>query len=352
MRKVEEYVPLESEEYVPQQSKEKPGRDRTSVINRLAIDPLSSVPPHVQLKDQLKIAYTFGTLKQGDVLPSIRELARELNIGEAVGRRAYKELCELGMLSTQQRKNVRVNHGPVKPQKMERVVTESGEQCDAMLAWAHEHGVSSMSLARLLLQRAMERESTSPSYAYVDSSRRAAVELATILTATWEVKVIGISLSELRELSTEERRRFTSILVHSYRHEECLKVLRKGRSRTFPVRVKPKDFFIQKIRRLPRDSRVLLLYSDEDFRRIGKSSVNNYQDLVGEKCRMEGLPIGSVSDLADLAARGEYRLIIVSVHLWDGLPGQIRRSSRVVRTQNEFDVQSLEEIRISAGIIV
>jgi len=65
-------------------------------LKSLLVDRASSLPPWIQIKEQIKVAYTVGRLQGGDLLPSIRALAKQLGVGEAVVRRAYRELTDLG----------------------------------------------------------------------------------------------------------------------------------------------------------------------------------------------------------------------------------------------------------------
>jgi GntR family transcriptional regulator len=48
----------------------------------------SSIPVHSQIKERIKTALLFGELRPGDVLPSIRDLERELGVSRAIVRRA------------------------------------------------------------------------------------------------------------------------------------------------------------------------------------------------------------------------------------------------------------------------
>ena len=75
-------------------------------MRSLFVDKTSSTPLWVQIKDQLKQSFAIGQLRPGDVLPSIRALARQLGVGEAMVRRAYKDLTTSGFLVTENRKCV------------------------------------------------------------------------------------------------------------------------------------------------------------------------------------------------------------------------------------------------------
>ena len=58
----------------------------------------SGVPIYQQIADQVKELVLAGALKEGDVLPSIRQLARDLRISVITTKRAYEELEREGFL--------------------------------------------------------------------------------------------------------------------------------------------------------------------------------------------------------------------------------------------------------------
>ena len=316
------------------------------------IDRWSSLPPYVQLKEQIKMAFTFGRLRQGDPLPSIRVLARKVGVREGVVRRAYRELQELGILSTERRKHVIISQRLASPPPALDALTETTMvECDRLLDWAREKGLSSIAMARLLRRRALTRELADPSYAYVDASKVPAVEFASFISRSWEVTVAPLTLLEMERLPREQVDRFVAILVNSYRQEELYQLIER-RERVFPVRLRIKDRILRRIRRLPAGSSVLLVLSDGDFQRVGRPAVESYQARVGSRWNFEAEAFGRIPDMSALAANGHYRLIIVSVHLWDEVPEAAKQSPIVIANQNEPDSESLEEIRIPAGVLV
>ena len=58
----------------------------------LQLDPHSGVPVYRQMMDQIKYYVASGTLKAGDQLPSIRELARSLAVNPTTVVKAFSEL--------------------------------------------------------------------------------------------------------------------------------------------------------------------------------------------------------------------------------------------------------------------
>jgi GntR family transcriptional regulator len=58
----------------------------------LHIDPHSGLPVYRQMIDQIKYYIASGTLRPGDQLPSVRELAQKLTINPTTVVKAYSEL--------------------------------------------------------------------------------------------------------------------------------------------------------------------------------------------------------------------------------------------------------------------
>lgn len=60
----------------------------------------SNQPIYEQIKNQIKKQIMEGSLKAGDSLPSIRVLAKELNVSVITTKRAYEELEKEGFIIT------------------------------------------------------------------------------------------------------------------------------------------------------------------------------------------------------------------------------------------------------------
>ncbi|MEG6573184.1 GntR family transcriptional regulator [Caldibacillus debilis] len=58
----------------------------------------SKTPLYLQIKEQIKEQIMKGILKEGDPLPSMRELAKELRVSVITTKRAYEELEQEGFL--------------------------------------------------------------------------------------------------------------------------------------------------------------------------------------------------------------------------------------------------------------
>lgn len=69
----------------------------------------SGIPIYQQIADQLKTDILAGKMKQGEYLPSIRSLAKDLKISVITTMKAYEQLEEEGLVTAVQGKGFYVN---------------------------------------------------------------------------------------------------------------------------------------------------------------------------------------------------------------------------------------------------
>jgi len=69
---------------------------------RIIIQNTSKEPIYEQIEEQIKEAILCDELKEGDLLPSIRQLAKDLKISVITTTRAYAELEQEGFIAIQQ----------------------------------------------------------------------------------------------------------------------------------------------------------------------------------------------------------------------------------------------------------
>ena len=70
----------------------------------IIVSNLAGVPIYQQIKEQVKAAIIAGTLREGDMLPSVRQLARDLKISVITTTRAYSDLEQEGFVVNMQGK--------------------------------------------------------------------------------------------------------------------------------------------------------------------------------------------------------------------------------------------------------
>ncbi|ABS33830.1 GntR family transcriptional regulator [Clostridium botulinum] len=67
---------------------------------KILISNASEQPIYEQILCQIKVAIIQGELKEGEILPSIRNLAKEVGVSVITTKRAYEELEKEGFVET------------------------------------------------------------------------------------------------------------------------------------------------------------------------------------------------------------------------------------------------------------
>jgi len=65
----------------------------------LQVDPASAVPIWKQIEEGVRRLVAAGALAPGTAVPSVRDLARDLQVNPATVAKAYQRLVEAGLLS-------------------------------------------------------------------------------------------------------------------------------------------------------------------------------------------------------------------------------------------------------------
>lgn len=73
-------------------------------VLKIVISNRSAAPIYEQIKEQIKESIYSDELKQGQILPSIRQLAKDLKISVITTSRAYNDLEQEGLISSVQGK--------------------------------------------------------------------------------------------------------------------------------------------------------------------------------------------------------------------------------------------------------
>ncbi len=98
----------------------------------IKIQAKSSVPIYEQIKNQIKEEIISGVLSEGEPIPSIRTLAKDLKISVITTKRAYEELEKEGLIYSVAGKGFYVDN-PEIGYLIEKKVQGLEEQLDAVL---------------------------------------------------------------------------------------------------------------------------------------------------------------------------------------------------------------------------
>ncbi len=118
----------------------------------LYIDPKSEQPIYDQIVRQIKFAVATGSVRTGSMVPSVRELAKELVLNPNTIARAYRELQADGVLETVRGQGLRVA-----AKALRRCVNERKELIRSRLEQVLREA-SMSSLSREEIEAMIERE--------------------------------------------------------------------------------------------------------------------------------------------------------------------------------------------------
>lgn len=116
------------------------------------IDPKSNIPLYQQLTQQLLIEIATGNLKNGDSLPSIRDLAAQTNLNLHTVHKSYKELQMKGIIDIKPNSKAIVNKSAEAKRADLQQISIKVEQimCEAFVLGISEHRLQQMFQENLL----------------------------------------------------------------------------------------------------------------------------------------------------------------------------------------------------------
>jgi GntR family transcriptional regulator len=315
----------------------------------ICIDRNSSVPPHEQIKDRIKLGLALGTLRPGDNLPSIRQLEERLHVGTAVIRRSYRELAAIGILDLQHGRGVFIKNGihlqaAATIQQYEKLYNlVSGELDHANLIPA--------SFARFVYNRILDAERQSPSAAVVEDSKGISRDYSAQLSQEWQIPISAFTLQELRGLSPLRRAELRRVITSYYHIDEVRDIMRKHRAKVIPVDIEFGPATVEDLETLPAGSRVIWVIHEEDFSHI-RSSVGSFvQGTFGRT----GLRFEFVSseklNIPNVLTQARYARVIFSNRIWDELSEEIRSSTLARRPTLRITKQSVQSAWASIGVV-
>jgi len=86
----------------------------------LNVDPADAVPIWKQIEDEIRRLVALGTLEPNGVVPSVRDLARELRVNPATVSKAYQRLTMDGVLIVRRGEGTFVSESVPVPNRTER----------------------------------------------------------------------------------------------------------------------------------------------------------------------------------------------------------------------------------------
>jgi GntR family transcriptional regulator len=116
------------------------------------LDIKSGVPFYWQIIDQIQYGIASGQLSPGEQLPTVRDLAVQLEINPNTVRKAYSELEILGFLDTQQGTGTFIAGKKVEitDKEKDRMLRQI---CDELVARGHQYNITLKEIVNHLERR-------------------------------------------------------------------------------------------------------------------------------------------------------------------------------------------------------
>lgn len=322
---------------------------------KLTIASAGPVPVSSQIEEQIRVAITFGDLHPGEILPSIRDLAKQIRVGPGHVRKAYLELRETGLLASHYRKSFSVNHNlPLRRSEQFALRDRCRRLAIRLKELCEEHDIHPLSFGKYFFYQALEKESADPTVSFLHLTQHGAEEFAKQVSVAWGVPVSFLSFEEVKQGKEEEGKRKV-FLVNLYREAEARKLMqRTGKgSRIVPVKLVTGPKILDRLNALKPESRVLCVFHDSDYQSVSQAVVSRLKQIVDEqRVEFESLSITQFHKSPFARLTRKFDLVAFSPHVWADLPDKIKRHSKVVENDAQIDLSFLEEARPLCGILL
>jgi GntR family transcriptional regulator len=84
------------------------------------INPADAAPIWKQIEDGMRRMIQLGSLRPGELVPSVRDLAKSLRVNPNTVARAYQRLTDLGVFAVRRGEGTYVADEPSQPKRSER----------------------------------------------------------------------------------------------------------------------------------------------------------------------------------------------------------------------------------------
>jgi GntR family transcriptional regulator len=312
------------------------------------IEKHSFTPVAKQIEEQIKLAVMMGVFRNGDTLPSIRDIEKQTGINRSQIHKAYLNLRRSGLLVLTRGKGSVLTTASDDP----RSVNENCRRLsNSIVAKVRDLGISPTAFARYLSRHAQENERIEPFIVYVDMFEESAAKTAAEISKLWQVPVIGTGIRGLKTFTAGKsvRQRF---LVNHLMFEHVRSVLSRKKSTVIPVEVRYSAQTIRKLGQIKPNTSVQLVLLPHPSHRVQFMTAQLRKLIKSAGIRISTVFIDDASDLRELLGNLTSDCLIVGPALRGRIPQDMRRNSRIVPLEAKIDPVSLEVARIRAGVII
>lgn len=290
----------------------------------------------------------MGIFRNGDTLPSIRDIEKQTGIHHSQIHKAYLSLRRSGMLVLTRGKGSMISTAVDSPRLINDKCNKLSQQITSRARLA---GISPTAFARYLSRFAQQSERNSPFIAYVDDTVEIAQHAASEISELWHVPVKGLTYQELKSAAARGAS-IQKILVNHVMYDYTRALIPAKKSGIIPVKVRASEQTIKLLGEIKPNSSVLLIHMPQPSHRV-HYMIAQFQKLVKSPgVKISSTSIHKASDFVELVNKGRYDYYLVGPAVRGKVPHEMRQNPIILQINPQIDLASLEAARIRAGVVI
>jgi GntR family transcriptional regulator len=312
------------------------------------IDKNSSTPVANQIQEQIKLAVMMGVFRDGDTLPSIRDIEKQTGINRSQIHKAYLALRKSGLLVLTRGKGTVVATASESPRFLDENCRKLSKN---IISKIRQMGVSPTAFARYLSRCAQENERMTPFIIYSDTHEEFATQTAKEISQLWQVPVFGVALRDLKAVIVKHRGR-VKILANHILCDSVRTMLPRNKSDAIPIESHSVEQADRTIEKIKPNSSVMVLYAPQPSHQV-KFILAGVKRLTEKRgIKISSCAILSMKHFRELLNEAAYDYYLVGPAVRGDVPPEVRNDPRILQIHPQLDAVSLEAARIRAGVII
>ena len=302
-----------------------------------------------QIEEQIKLAVAMGVFRDGDRLPSIREIEKQTGINRGKIHRAYLSLKRSGLLVLTGRRGAVIAAPALSARSTNQKCLRLSQ---STIRKARRYGIPPIVFARYLTGQAQEIERSEPFIAFVDDVQEVAERRAEEIARLWKVPVVGMTVQQLK---AAPRKGFVppKILANHLRRDYIRSIIASKRFvDVIPIEVVYTDQTIKDLAKIKANSSVLRILA-QPYVKNARFIIAQLQKWVrAPGVEISWISIRKLSNLDQLLNGSQYDRVIMDPGVLSAVPERLLRDPRTLLVRLKLNPASLEAARIRAGVII
>jgi GntR family transcriptional regulator len=312
------------------------------------IDPNSTTPSAVQIQEQIKLAVMMGIFRNGDTLPSIRDIEKQTGINRSHIHKAYLALRKSGLLVLTRGKGSTVATATESPRAVDDNCRKLSRK---IVSKVRQMGLSPTAFARYLSRHAQEIERNAPFIVYVDFRKDIASQTAEEISRLWQVPVAGMALGDLKTAMGRGATR-RKILANNIIYDSVRTICSRNKSDVIPVQWQSSEQVKKTLKTVQPNSSVLVIHRAQPSHNLQFILADLRKRWEHRGIKISSSSVRSASSFRKLLNNSGYDYYLVGPGARGEVPQDMRQDPRILQMHPQLDPSSLEAARIRAGVII